>query len=144
LSDAAAALFGEPAPEMHPDLEHYDIQFESQGQDAYEMVQQSLQDEVPFALAFVDVRMPPGWDGIQTASRMLDTAPFLQIVICTAYSDYSFEEMISQLGWTDRVLILKKPYDCCEVRLLALSLTEKWQLARSAFSLLHSLAGEPV
>ena len=145
LADLEASLFGDDEPPGPKSSElGFELAFASQGQQALRLVKEAHERDEPFALAFVDMRMPPGWDGIQTASRMLDADPFLQIVICTAYSDYTFEEMVSQLDWTDRVLILKKPYDCCEVRLLALSLTEKWQLARSAFSLLHSLAGESI
>ena len=65
--------------------------------------------------------------------------PDIQIVICTAFSDYSVDQMIDKIGWTDRLMILKKPYDCAEVRLFALSLTEKWQLARAGRMLVASL-----
>jgi len=53
-----------------------------------ELVKKSLEDGDPFALAFVDVRMPPGWDGIETVARIWQEYPDLQVVICTAYSDY--------------------------------------------------------
>src|SRR5581483_5388952 len=56
--------------------------------------------------------------------------PDLQFVICTAYSDYSWEDMIAKLGQTDRVVILKKPFDRVEVLQLASSLSRKWELVR--------------
>jgi PAS domain S-box-containing protein len=84
----------------------------------------------PFALAFVDVRMPPGWDGVETIHRIWEAHPQLQVVICTAYSDYSWEEMIRRIGRSDSLLILKKPFDNIEVLQLAHALTAKWHLNR--------------
>ena len=59
-------------------------------------------------MAFVDVRMPPGWDGVETTAKIWQKYPDLQVVICTAYSDYSWEEMLKKLGYSDRLVILKK------------------------------------
>jgi two-component system, cell cycle sensor histidine kinase and response regulator CckA len=83
-------------------------------------------------MAFVDVRMPPGWDGIETTARIWEICPDLQIVICTAYSDYSWEEMSAKLSNSDQVVILKKPFDTVEVLQLAAALTEKWRLHQQA------------
>ena len=69
-------------------------------------------------MAYVDVRMPNGWDGIETISRIWQEFPELQVVICTAFSDYSWEEIQERLGHSDRFLILKKPFDNLEVRQL--------------------------
>src|SRR5258708_1339477 len=79
-------------------------------------------------MAFVDVRMRPGWDGIETTAKIWEKYPDLQVVICTAYSDYSWEEMLRKLGYSDRLVILKKPFDNIEVLQLAISMTEKWRL----------------
>jgi hypothetical protein len=68
------------------------------------------------------------WDGIETTSKIWAGYPDLQVVICTAYSDYSWEEMLSILGFSDRLLILKKPFDNIEVLQLAIAMTEKWRL----------------
>ena len=48
-------------------------------------------------MAFVDVRMPPGWDGVETITRIWEVDPDLQIVVCTAYADYSWEELRSKV-----------------------------------------------
>jgi signal transduction histidine kinase len=72
--------------------------------------------------------MPPGWNGIETIQRLWQEDEDLQVVICTAYADYSFEEIVEALGSSDRLLILKKPFDPVEVRQLAVALTEKWNL----------------
>ena len=83
-------------------------------------------------MAFVDVRMPPGWDGIETISHIWKEFPDLQIVICTAYSDYSWEDIAKAVGNTDHVLILKKPFDNIEVMQMAHALSKKWQLTQIA------------
>ena len=83
-------------------------------------------------MAFVDVRMPPGWDGIETIARIWEVYPDLQIVVCTAYSDYSWEEMRAKVGQPDSLLVLKKPFDNIEVQQLAHALTKKWLLNQQA------------
>jgi CheY-like chemotaxis protein len=103
-----------------------------QGQEGLEVVQRAFQDGKPYAMAFIDVRMPPGWDGIETTARLWEIDPDLQVVICTAYSDYSWDEMIDRLGHSDKLLILKKPFDNVEALQLATALTEKWHLTRQA------------
>jgi len=121
LRDAA------PAPSASPSFE---LQTASQGEEAVRIVQAALQRGERFAMAFVDVRMPPGIDGIQTIKKLWEVDPDLEVVICTAFADYSFEQIIQELGSTDHLLILKKPFDPVEVRQLAGALTEKWNVAQ--------------
>jgi len=125
-----AALFGHAAA-THSEAA-FTVDSAYQGQEGFEMVQRALQDGVPYAVAFIDVRMPPGWDGVETAARIWAIDPEVQVVICTAYSDYSWGEMIERLGPADKLLILKKPFDNIEARQLATALTEKWHLSRQA------------
>jgi len=99
-----------------------------QGQEGLEMVKASLLENRPYAMAFVDVRMPPGWDGIETIARIWEIYPELQIVVCTAYSDYSWEAMRSKVGQPDSLLVLKKPFDNIEVQQVTHALTKKWLL----------------
>ena len=101
-----------------------------QGRDGLALVQKALEEGRPYAMAFVDVRMPPGWDGVETTLELWKVAPDLQIVICTAYSDYSWDDMLAKIGGSDRLVILKKPFDTIEVLQLANALSEKWNLLR--------------
>ncbi len=101
-----------------------------QGAESLEMVKRAAADGNPYAMAFVDVRMPPGWDGIETVSRLWQVYPQLEVVLCTAYSDYSWEEILERLQRRDGLVILKKPFDNIEVAQLAHSLCEKWYLKR--------------
>jgi len=87
----------------------------------------------------VDMRMPPGWDGVETIERLWRIDPQVQIVICTAYSDYPWEEVLARLDVQDRLLVVKKPFDMIEVSQLARALTTKWELARQATLQMNSL-----
>jgi signal transduction histidine kinase len=131
LAAAGAALFGETE---RPAVARAAFTMDSahSGEEGLALVEAALVKGLPYALAFVDVRMAPGWNGIETTARICQADPDIQIVICTAYSDYSWEEMIEQLGHSDRLVILKKPFDTVEVLQLAHSLTEKWDLGLKA------------
>ena len=118
-------LFGVSTPAA-PHQDGFEICSAFQGRDGVDAIQQAETDGRPFAVAFVDVRMPPGWDGVETISRIWQLAPNLQVVICTAYSDYSWEQIVEKLGHNDRLQLLRKPFDPVEVHQLANSLTEKW------------------
>jgi signal transduction histidine kinase len=131
LAELEAVLFGQ-AP-ARPRVEPFLIDSAYQGQEARALVEGALQRDRPYAVAFIDMRMPPGWDGAETAQRLWEIDPELQVVICTAYSDYSWEELLGRLAdHSDRFLILKKPFDHIEVRQLATALSRKWTLARQA------------
>ena len=128
LNQLEQALFGtRPSP-------HLTFQLDSayQGQEALALVRRALIDGSPYALAFIDMRMPPGWDGLETIEQLWRVDPNLQIALCTAYSDYSWEAMAERLEFGDQLLILKKPFDSLEIRQMANALTWKWQLAQDA------------
>jgi signal transduction histidine kinase len=130
LAGARASLFSDVSPS--PRTESFDVDFADQGEVGFRLVEKALGAEIPYALAFVDMRMPPGWDGIETVQRLWQVDPELEIVICTAYSDYSWEEVATTLPQCDKFLILRKPFDAIEVFQLATSLTRKWNLAQQA------------
>ncbi|MFC1793432.1 ATP-binding protein [Planctomycetota bacterium] len=110
----------------------YELDFASQGKEGCEKIKQACSEDQPYELAFVDMRMPPGWDGLKTIEHIWQIDPAVQVVICTAYSDYSWGEITERLGKSENLLILKKPFDSAEVAQLASALTEKWVLARQA------------
>jgi len=103
-----------------------------QGIEAIEKVAAARQSQLPYAMAFVDMRMPPGLDGVQTIEALWKEDPDLQVVLCTAYSDYSWNDVLNRLDVRDRLLLLKKPFDRIEVFQLANALTTKWVLSRQA------------
>jgi CheY-like chemotaxis protein len=117
-------LFGDTSPA--PVKEPFELCSAYQGRDGLELVKSAENDGHPFAMAFVDGRMPPGWDGVETIHRIWQVSPNIQTVICTAYSDHSHEQILERLGKHGRLLILRKPFDPSEVRQLACALAEKW------------------
>jgi len=128
LLDLSAELFGEQSTsnQFKPAFE---IDSAQQGQAGYEKVKLAFEAGQPFAMAFVDMRMPPGWDGLETIENLWKVDPELQVVICTAYADYSWSEVVERLGANDRWLVLKKPFDNAEVCQIASALTKKRQLS---------------
>jgi len=121
----SAVLEAESQRETH---EGFEIDSAYQGEEGLAKVEQAMENGRPYAVAFVDMRMPPGWDGVETISRLWKADPILQIVICTAYSDYSWEEILRQLGNRNNLAVLKKPFDNIEVIQLCETLAQKWSL----------------
>lgn len=113
-------------------LPQFEIDTASQGQEGVAAIKQALEQGKPYSLAFVDIRMPPGWDGIETIKHIWELDKDIQVVICTAFSDYSWEATVEHLGQSDNLLVLKKPFDNIAVRQLAVALTKKWQLFQDA------------
>ena len=137
LSDMEIELFG-----LKRDTSvsrKFEINCASQGMEGLEMAVQARSEGDPYAVAFVDVRMPPGWDGIETISHLWKECPDLQVVLCTAYSDYSWQDIRRILGESDSLLILKKPFDNVEVLQLSHALTRKWELNREVMQQIENL-----
>ena len=130
LDDAAAALFGVAAEPTTTASDVFELDTAQQGQEACEKTALAVAAGRRYALAFVDMRMPPGWDGLTTIGKLWEIDPELQVVICTAYSDRSWSEIQAALTARDRWLVLKKPFDKVEVLQLAQALTDKWHLTR--------------
>jgi diguanylate cyclase len=125
LDATEVLLFGESAAANEPQPD-YQLKFASQGQQGAEYVKAARLSGKPFALVFVDMRMPPGWDGVETIDHLWDADPDLQVVICSAHSDYQWKDLSHRFGRTDKLLVLKKPFDPIEVLQCASALTRKW------------------
>lgn len=108
----------------------FQIESAYQGKEAIYKVKQALEDKFPYSLIFIDVRMPPGLDGIKTIKEIWQIIPSTEIVIFTAYSDYSWSDIINELGYTDHLQFIRKPFDAVAIQQTTLSLTKKWELDR--------------
>jgi len=126
LDATETALFGSPANAVQSP--EFQVDSAYQGEEGVQLAKAARTAGRPYALAFVDVRMPPGLDGVETTRKLWELDPDLQVVLCTAYSDYTWAEMFEKLGQQDGLLILKKPFDGVEASQLAHALTEKWWL----------------
>ena len=117
----------------------FEIDSAYQGQDGRDMVRDAVRASRSYAVAVVDMRMPPGWDGIETIEHLWQEDPQLQIVICSAYSDHSWTEIVGRLQVSDQLLILKKPFDNMELLQIVHALVRKWDLHRDVTERLRNL-----
>lgn len=147
IHDDIRKILTEPSHERLNDLEeavlaikppstdhacHFEIDSAFQGEEGIELVRQAIAARRPYALVFLDMRMPPGIDGLDAMRQLWKIDTDLQIVICTAFSDYSWNQIVATTGPTARLVILRKPFEPIEVTQLAHALTEKWRLERQA------------
>jgi len=129
LLAAERLLLGEAAaPVARPAFE---IDTALQGQEGVARVKKALEEEQPYAMAFIDMRMPPGWDGLETILRLWELDPHVQVVICSAHSDYDWTEVVACLDHSDKLLVIKKPFEPIEVLQCANALTRKWDNERT-------------
>jgi CheY-like chemotaxis protein len=137
LESLEAQMFEAAPPASVP--RGFEILSAQQGRDGVEIARAELAGGRPFPVAFVDMRMPPGWDGLQTVKALWEVDPRVQVVFCTAYSPYSWPDALQDLGGEDRLMIVKKPFDPIEVWQAATVLSAKWALER----LVESTRREP-
>jgi diguanylate cyclase (GGDEF)-like protein len=115
---------GDAAVSARPNFE---IDSAHQGTEGVAMVHQALSEGRPYAMAFVDMRMPPGWDGLKTIERLWATDPEVEVVICSAHTDYDWTEVVQRLGHSEKLLVLRKPAEPIEVMQCATALCRKWE-----------------
>jgi diguanylate cyclase (GGDEF)-like protein len=125
LAAMELALLGEAdVPAARP---RFEVSSAMQGQEGVAAIEQASADGRPFAMAFVDMRMPPGWDGLETIQRLWAVDPDVQVVICSAHADYDWADVVATLGHADKLLVVKKPFEPIEVMQCASAMTRKWQ-----------------
>ena len=129
LLAAERLLLGEAAPGVARPA--FEIDTALQGQEGVARVRRALEEERPYAMAFIDMRMPPGWDGLETILRLWELDPHVQVVICSAHSDYDWTEVVARLDHSDKLLVIKKPFEPIEVLQCANALTRKWDNERT-------------
>ena len=125
LDELAVALGDTRAPKSDPQAIRYQMSYARQGLEGVLQCRAATQAGAPFSVAFVDIHMPPGIDGLQTAIELWNIQPDLEIVLCTAHSMYTWHEILERVPRRDQLVILRKPFDPIEVRQLAACLTDK-------------------
>lgn len=130
IDDLEADLFGENKDEYT--MPTFDVDFADQGKAGYEMVKASLYDDKRYSVAFVDMRMPPGWDGLETVQKIWEIDTDIEVIFCTAFSDYTIAEMRQAFGENSNFLMIRKPFSSTEVIQAAHACCEKWSLRQKA------------
>lgn len=123
LAMGAAILGSSSAVQLTPPFE---LDSAYSGKEGLDRIRLARAAQRPYALALVDGRMPPGWDGIETLEHIFEEDPDIQAALCTAYADYDWSGISRRLPQTERFLILKKPFEPIEIRQLAAALTGRW------------------
>ena len=137
VSAAEAALFGEQPPAVERPT--FDVDSAMQGRDGVERARAALTEGRPYSVAFVDMRMPPGWDGVETIGHLWAVDPEIQVVVCSAYTDYDWLELLTRLGHSDKLIVVKKPFEPIEILQCASALSRKWANARALRQHVESL-----
>lgn len=144
LQELEGALFGNSvsaSTDVIKEIE-YQIDHAYQGKEAISKVKEAAENGNPYSVVFMDVRMPPGMDGIEAIQHIWKDYPYVEMVICTAYSDYSWNEIVQNLGSSDKLLFMKKPFDATAIKQTALTLTTKWDLQQQAIEYTDKLERE--
>jgi diguanylate cyclase (GGDEF)-like protein len=128
LAAAELAILGDAPPQAVN--RGFEVDSAYQGQEGVAKIRQAVDEGRPYAMAFVDMRMPPGWDGLETIERLWSIDPDMQVVICSAHSDRDWTDVVSRLNHSDQLLVIKKPFEAVEVVQSANALTRKWQNER--------------
>ena len=122
LAELQAALFGTAPARPESSEPEFELDSAFQGEEGLAKVEQAVAGGRPYAVIFLDYRMPPGWNGVQTLRHLWKVDPKMPVVFCSAYSDYSWEELRREFGELHRLVELKKPFNGKELRQLALAL----------------------
>jgi len=110
----------------------FELTHAHQGEEGFNLLCQAKERGKPFFAVFVDMRMPPGWDGLKTIQEIRKFDNEAAIVVCTAFSDHSWDQITERVKSLDKLLILKKPFDPVEVQSISRSLRERWELLQQA------------
>lgn len=129
LDDLEEALFG--GSPQHPTGVRFELVTCRQGDEAVEAVARSQRDGRPFCVAFLDMRMPPGMDGLETAERIRELDPEINIAIVTGFSDAPFETIRKRVPPADRIFFFVKPFQLIELNQFATALCTKLRSERA-------------
>ena len=127
-SDHLAAMFEPEEPQrLMPNIELIDA---TSGEQACQIITSAQESNTPIAVAFIDIRMPPGIDGVETIRRVRQIDREIEIVIMTAYSDKPLPEIIRDMELLHKLLYIRKPFAREEIQQMTLSLLGKWNVER--------------
>jgi len=118
------------------------VSYCSQGAEAVEAVKRALTEGAPFKVAFIDIRMPPGIDGRETARQIRLIDPHINLVIVSAYSDHNVTDISAVAGPPDKIFYISKPFDAAEVTQMATALANRWDFDARQLEALKSKVNE--
>jgi len=126
FADLERDLFGAVAEDE--EFPAVDLVTARQGQEAVNAVAGSLEQGNPISIAFIDLRLPPGINGLATAAKIRELNPTIQIVIVSAYSDLKISDLGKSVPPADRIFFIQKPFHAVEIQQFVIALSAKWKL----------------
>lgn len=138
--DLADAFLNESPKNSTAYLPEFKLTHASSGDEAYQIVKTAAESNEPFAVAYVDIRMPPGMDGIETIRQIREFEKNLEIVIMTAYSDKPLHEIVTNMELLHKLLYIRKPVAREEIQQITSSLIEKWNIEQASLKQQQQLA----
>jgi len=128
LTDELARAFGSDVDESF--LPDFELLHAKSGKEAYEKVKQAIEAGNPIAVAYLDLRMPPGWDGVETTHKIREFDKDVEIVIMTAYTNRPLSDIVFNIELLHKLLYVRKPFAREEIQQTTISLVEKWNVER--------------
>ncbi|MDF1655000.1 MAG: EAL domain-containing protein [Coxiellaceae bacterium] len=128
INNKAQETTKENTPPPLEDIQNMILNPVSSSEEGIELIKKSITEDKPYAVAILDIRIPGGLDGVETAKKIFEIDKNVQIIFCTAYSDYEWNEMLAIVQNSDRWILLKKPFSLIEARQMILTLAQKWLL----------------
>jgi len=136
------ALFDTPDEAGVSNAEPVEISYCRQGLDAVAEVEAAVAAGRPFQVAFLDIRMPPGIDGKETARRIRAADPDINLVIVSAYSDHDVTDISLVAGPPDKIFYISKPFSADEIQQMAVALSRRWDVDARQIQLLREKIDE--
>lgn len=134
LESLSQEIFSNKSESNKISSNHFAVDIDSafQGKEGFQKIKLAYENDNPYAVAVVDMRMPPGWDGLETIEHIRSIDKEIEIIISSAYSDYSWQDIADRLGATSQYLFLSKPFEVAEMKQMIISLGRKWMLDRQS------------
>ena len=127
-TDELASVFESDEDESF--LPEFELLHARSGKEAYEKIKETKEELNPIAVAYMDVRMPPGWDGVETTRKIREIDEDIEIVIMTAYSSKPLSDIVRNIKLLHKLLYVRKPFAREEIQQMTISLVEKWNVER--------------
>lgn len=137
--DLADAFLPGSSQNSTPYLPSFELSHASSGAEAYQIVKDATESNLPFAVAYIDIRMPPGIDGVETIRRIREFEKNIEIVIMTAYTDKPLHEIVTNMELLHKLLYIRKPVAREEIQQITLSLVQKWNVEQQSIKHQQSL-----
>ena len=126
--ELAETLLGEVSENKTFFLPNFELLHAASGEEAYDIIYAGRASNCPIAVAYIDVRMPPGIDGVEAIRRIRQIEKDIELGIMTAYTDKPLPEIVRDMELLNKLLYIRKPFAPEEVQQITLSLVEKWNV----------------